>query len=267
MNFLGQNPQFHVTPTNGVISLVMGIRDSWTGNDAFRAQGLNKIESRISSCLRGLLYGFYEKELSNGKIVFDKHRGWLSQIEVLESALRQPIKVLCPVRDVKDVVASFEKLYRKSPLSRHGYLGSAYAKSQTIQGRAQVLLDEAGVIGHSILQIRDALNRGTADRLIIIPYNNFVTSPIIMSKYIYQELGIPYFENHNPNYVPQITHEDDYIYGWGSGLHNIRPTIELTNRNSWEGILPNSLCDWIDREFADINHLASVDGELFYDKR
>src|SRR5690606_39789344 len=66
-----------------------------------------------------------------------------------------------------------------------------------------ILLDEAGVIGHSILQIRDALNRGTADRLIIIPYNNFVTSPIIMSKYIYQELGIPYFENHNPNHVPR----------------------------------------------------------------
>ena len=43
MNLLGQNPQNHVTPTNGLIDLIIRIRNTWAQNDTFKSQGLWKV--------------------------------------------------------------------------------------------------------------------------------------------------------------------------------------------------------------------------------
>lgn len=261
LNLLGQNPQFHVTPTSGLISFVTGVRDSWLRNDAFQAQGYESVEHRIGGTIRGMLYGFYEAELGTKKVVFDKNRNWLSQIEVLEASLRRPVKIVCTVRDVRAVVASFEKLYRSSPLTRRNYLGPSYVKAQTVSGRAQVLLGEAGIIGSSVAQLRDAFTRGMADRLIIVPYDRLTADPIQTLEQIYRRLNVSFVSGlHDPNNVRQITQEDDVVYGWGPNLHSIRPKITPSEEEPWRPVLPAALCRWIAEEFADINQLATPKG-------
>lgn len=256
LNILGQNPAHHVTPTNGLLWMVSAIRDGWSANDAFVAQGLPTVEPRIPAALRGMIYGFYEQELgAERKVVFDKNRGWVSQVELLERVFRRRVPVIVTVRDVKSVVASFEKLYRKNPVVRRQYLGPAYIQAQTIDGRARVLTSPGGVVGLAINAVRDAMNRGVADRLLIVPYNRIVTDPRGTLASLHEALGLAPFD-YDPENVQQITKEDDSIYGWGFDLHSIRPKVEPPAVKPWEGVLPDHTCEWLDREFADINALS-----------
>ena len=257
LNLLGQNPGHHVTPTSGLLWMMAAIRDGWSSNDAFVAQGLQVVEPRIPAALRGMAYGFYERELgAERKVVWDKNRGWLTQIELLERVFNRKVPVIVTVRDVKAIVASFEKLYRKNPVARRQYLGPAYIQAQTIDGRARVLMSGGGIIGMPVNALRDAMNRGVADRLLVVPYTQLVTNPQGTLASLHQQLGLLPFE-YDPDNVTQITKEDDAVHGWGFDLHTVRPKVEPPKSVPWEGILPPHTCKWLDEEFSDINQMAN----------
>ena len=257
VNLLAQNPAFHVTPTNDLITLVNGVRNQWHRLPGFMAQGLKSVQPRVASALRGLTYGFYEKELSQGKVVFDKNRGWLGNIELLEEVYGREVRVICTIRDVRSVLGSFEKLYRANPLARNQYVGQNYLKSQTAHGRAQILLGDGGVVGASVNMIRDALGRGVSDRLILVPYQTLTHEPQATLNRIHDRLNVPRFA-YNPDRVVQVTHEEDAIHGWGHDLHTIRPRVEPARERPWEGILPPRTARWVDAEYADINQIAGI---------
>jgi sulfotransferase len=258
MNLLAQNPQLHVTPTNDLIAMVGGLQSQWTKLPGFQAQGLKGVEPRIAAALKGMTYGFYEKELAQGRVVFDKNRGWLSKIELLEEIYGRKVSVICPVRDVRSVAASFEKLYRANPLVRRQHLGPAYAKAQTTDGRAQVLMSEGGLIGLSVSFLRDALSRGVADRVVLVPYRQLTLHPNLTLDYIHERLGMEKYP-YDPNHVLQVTQEDDAIHGWGHDLHTIRPKVEPPAEAPWEGIFSERLARGLAQGFADINRLAEME--------
>lgn len=254
-NLLAQSPHHHVTPTNGLINMMGVLRDNWTNFDAFKAQGIQQVQPRIAASLRAMSYGFYEVELSQGKVVFDKSRGWLQHIELLEEVYRRPVKVICTVRDLKAVAASFEKLHRKNALARRQYLGPAYFQAQTIDGRAKVLLGPGGVIGLPVNFIRDALNRGVADRVLVVRYQDLTARPQQTLDWLHQQLGLQPF-TYDPNHVEQVTVEDDSVHGWGPDLHTIRAQVRPPEQAPWQGVLPPHTCQWIDEAFADIQQLV-----------
>jgi sulfotransferase len=256
MNLLAQNPAFHVTPTNDLIALVAGVRGQWMNMPGFKAQGLKEVQPRVTAALRGMTYGFYERELASGRVVFDKNRGWLQHIELLEEIYGRRVNILCPVRDVRSVISSFEKLHRANPMVRRQYLGPAYAKAQTTDGRAQVLASEAGILGLPVSFIRDALNRGVGDRVILVPYRELTTHPQRMLQYLHIRLGLPPFI-YDPENVEQVTQEDDAIHGWGHDLHTIRHKVEPPPDKPWEGIISPHTASWLGQRFADINQLAA----------
>src|SRR5579859_772104 len=92
MNLLGQNPNHYTTPTSGVIELFTRVRSTWKSSLEFKAEGLEKVKPRIENLLKGMLIGFFQDELLDGKMVFDKSRGWLQYIEDLESVLNRKVK-------------------------------------------------------------------------------------------------------------------------------------------------------------------------------
>lgn len=253
-NILGQNPRHHVTPTSGLLWMMGQLRDNWTTCDAFRAQGLEQVELRIPKALRGMTYGFYEQELAAGKIVFDKNRGWPQLIELLERTFNRPVPILCPIRDVKAILASFERLHRANPVARRPYLGATYFQATTVDGRARVLTGPSGIVGLAVNHLRDALARGMADRLIFVPYVGLTTYPVEVLARVHELLHLPPFD-YDPDNVQQITVEDDTVHGWGD-LHTIRPVVAPPIGKPWEGVLPEHTCRWVDEEFGDMNEHA-----------
>jgi sulfotransferase len=254
MNLLGQNPAHRVTPTSGLIELFVMLKNRWPEFIEFKAEGLEKTKPRVLGALKGLLAGYFEPEFAAGKTVFDKSRGWLQYIEPLEEALGRPVKIIVTVRDVRAIVASFEKLYRARNIEYREPVDEAFFQCQTVGGRAQVLLNTKSVLGLTIARLRDALTRGVGERLVIVPYRALATCPQETLTLLHVTLGLPSFE-YDPQHVAQLTYEDDHFHGMP--LHNIGNRVEPPQEAPWEGVLPLQLCHQLAVEYADINRLAS----------
>jgi sulfotransferase len=114
MNILGQNPAFHVTPTSGILDILVTTRNRWNTNVAFKAIPWEESEKVLCQVLRHIMQGYFEHV--EEPVCFDKNRGWLEFLELASTVVggKENVKALVTVRDLRDVCASFEKLYRKT---------------------------------------------------------------------------------------------------------------------------------------------------------
>ena len=143
---------------------------------------------------------------------------------VAEAVLGRKAKVLVPVRDLRDVLASFEKLWRENAKgAQAGQESANYFQFQTAQGRAEVWMRADQPVGLAYNRITDAIQRGFSDRMFLVDFDDLTRKPEETMKKVYQFLGEDYF-NHNFEHVEQVTWEDDSIHGF-KGLHNIRSKV------------------------------------------
>jgi len=253
MNLLGQNPAHVVTPTSGLVHLFTAVMQKWPRCTDFRTQGLANVKPQIESALNGLLRGFHQQSLDAGKVVFDKSRGWLDFAVPLEQITGKPVRMIAVIRDVRGVVASFEKLYRSRGIEWHYPKGEKFTLSETASGRAKRTLSQDRVTGRSITRLRNALQT-CPSRVILVPYRQLTSQPVQTMQTLHKLLDLPAFE-YDPDHVEQITHEDDnYV---GMMLHRIRSKIEPAPEAPWENVLPGKLAAHLERRYRDINRLAA----------
>ena len=219
-NVLNQNPLFHATPTSGIIDIMLAIRNQWDNTAIFKAAPNPAGKEAV---LRGILQNYYS--IDDKPIIFDKNRLWVGYIEMIEFALGRPVKIIATVRDIVDIVASFEKLYRKhNHIWQFPQERSNHAKWQTVEDRSGIWMDAAEPIGLSYNVMRDAMfSKGFGDRIHIVEFDNLTRQPDVTMKGIYDFLDLEYFF-HDFNNVAQSTIEDDTAHGI-PGLHTIRSKI------------------------------------------
>jgi sulfotransferase len=229
-NLLAQNPRIHTTGTSAVRELMLLIRDNWDNFEEIKA---NPNESARLRVIRGVLENFYSD--IEKPIVVDKCRAWLSRLEMLETALGHNVKVIVTVRDIRDVLASFEKLWRITSETRQvRQEKNNKLKFLTMEGRANVWLQNDQPLGVAYNNIKDAVDRGYRDRLLFIDYDKFTKNPKEQMKRLYDFLGEEYFE-HDFDNVEQVIHEDDSVHGF-TDLHKIKTKIE-SKPPQWPKIL------------------------------
>ena len=229
-NILNQNPRFHATSTSGVLDMLLAIRNNWNNIVEFKATRNDFAKMRV---LRGMLQSFYA-DLDKA-IIFDKSRGWPGFLEMAESLLGHKAKVLVCVRDVRDVLSSFEKLWRKE--SKSGQIEQEktnFLKFQTVEGRCEVFMNTNQPVGSAYNRIKDALARGYGDRMHFVFFDELTTKPKETMKNIYAFLGEDYFA-HNFDNVEQTTNEDDFFHGF-KDLHTIRNKVRPVY-SDWREVL------------------------------
>ena len=229
-NILAQNPRFHATGTSGVMDIMFGVRNQWDNLVEFKAAPNEPAKLRV---LRGILDNFYST--IDKPVIFDKCRGWLSLLEMAEAVIGHKAKVLVPVRDMRDVLASFEKLWRENAkTSQLGQESQNYFNFQNVEGRVETWLQGDQPVGLAYNRIRDAIVRGYGDRLYFVQFEKLTADPEKVMKEIYQFLGEDYFP-HDFDNVEQVTWEDDSVHGFRN-LHAIRPKV-MPIEPQWQKIL------------------------------
>lgn len=257
-NLLAQNPQIHCSPTSDVIELMVQMRNSYGNFEGFKSQGIFSIAPRIKPAMRGLLEGFYADEFAVGKTVVDKSRGWVQYIELIEGILGQRARVICCVRDIREIVASFERLYRTSQLTKADVGGDAYFDCQTTEGRARQLLSSGAVLGVSLARLHDVFTRRMDDRLLIVPYEQLVSDPAGVIMILCVQLGLTPFVV-NSQKVEQMTHEDDGVHGMR--LHDVRPVVSKDGSTKWREFLPEELGQELHERYQWVQQLAGVNDD------
>jgi len=223
MNILNQNPRFYGSASSGLIEIIRAIRDHWQENVFCKAMPEPERTDRKLDTIRGALFGSYDS--IEKPVIFEKNRGWPTMLELLSTVLaKENIKVIACVRDLRDILASFEKLYRKTMLtSSTQQERTAYLEQRTALSRIKYLLRPSESVGFSIDVLQDAKTRGWSDHIFFLDYDDLTLKTNKVIKDLYDFLEEPFFV-HNFDHIEQVTREDDTIHGF-VGLHDIRPKL------------------------------------------
>ena len=225
-NILNQNPRFHATPTSGIIEILTAIRTQWDNVASFKAAPNDAGKAAV---MKAILPAYHN--ITNNPVVFDKNRAWPHHAEMLDLIMDQPVKIICPVRSIVDILASFENLYRKNTglFAMPMELSNA-SEYQTIENRADLWMDAAQPLGSVYNSLRDVINRGHGQKILFVEFTKLTWEPQQTMEMIYEFIGQPSFSHDFMN-VEQTTFEDDMQHGI-RGLHDIRGKVEPVTTDS-----------------------------------
>ena len=252
-NLLAQNPRFHATSTSGILDVMLLVRRHWRMIPELHTPSMQEVKIRV---VRQILDHYHDEPDNKKPVIFDKSRGWLGHLDMAEAVLGRKVKVLVCVRDVRDCVASFERLWRRHTSTRqYSQEAGNFLKWQTLEGRCAVWMGPNQVVGSAYNNVRESLRKGYKDRMHFVEFEKLSANPKETMQQVYEFLDEKYF-NHDFDHVEQVTHEDDEQHGIPE-LHIIRPKIEPVESH-WKKVLGS-----VGDRFAALNDLwLKLDGNL-----
>ena len=232
-NILAQNPRFHVTPTSGLPSMVSGLREGYDKVTEYKAA---PNDQELIGILRGVMFGSFE--WVDRPVIINRHRSWPGELELIETILRRKAKFIMCVRDLPEILASLEKLWRdnKALSSMAAFTQGNPVACRTLEGRCNHWVSPGHIVGHAYVAMQDALTRGYHDRMHFVHFDDLTRNPKDLLQGIYKFLGEQPF-NHDFEHVEQVTVEDDMVHGV-KGLHDIRPAVRPVPKRAKELLGP-----------------------------
>jgi sulfotransferase len=238
-NLLSQNPDFYCTPTSGVLELIYAARANYTTSPEFKAQDQNLMKEGFLNFCREGMYGFYDS-ITDKKYVLDKSRGWAIHYDFLNLVHPEP-KIVCMVRDLRDIFASMEKNFRRNPEKSNDIVDWSKLQATTVPKRIDLWI-QTPPIGIALDRIVELFRQGISKKVHFIKYEDLCLYPEIEINKLYNFFGLEYYF-HDFDNIEQTTKEDDEIYGI-YGDHKIRKQLEMYPSDADE-ILGKDVSNWI----------------------
>jgi len=237
-NILGNNPDMYASPTSPFFELINSSKQVYTKSPVMKAQNEKEMKSAFLNFCRYGLHGYYDA-LTDRKYVIDKCRGWNVNKAFLESFYPNP-KIICMVRDLRDIVASMEKNYRKHIDKWDLADDLENPKNVSVAQRVTTWMDtNARPVGDTLNKLKESIFRGYGEDILFIKFEDLCSNPKEIMQEVHEYLEIPYYE-YDFNNIKQVTHEDDKFHG-KYGDHKINSKIVPTESKSIE-LLGNIIC-------------------------
>lgn len=252
-NIIGQNPDFYVTPTSGLLELFYAARSNYSGSPEFKAQDSQQMEKAWKGFCHDALFGFFNG-LTDKKYALDKSRGWGIHYNFLDFFYPDP-KIVCMLRDPKDIFCSFEKKFRQNQHKDSGIVNHAQAIGTTTEKRMDTWSNPQQPIGMAFERLRQMTLEGIDKKILFVRYERLTENPDREMKRVYEYFGLPYFQ-HDFNNIEQITKEDDDVYGI-YGDHIIKPKLMPAKSNARE-VLGSGICEWIQTHYGWVDKISAV---------
>ena len=224
-NLLNQNPKFHATETSALPRILTSVKAGWENIlENVASNNINKKEAVLKSIVQGY-FGDIDRE-----VIFDRNRAWASEPELAKLVFGGGTKIIVCVRNLVDILASFEKLYRNNnaifDIIDKKALGENFI---TVEQRCDTWASTKGPIGSSLLSLQELMLRSHKN-LKIVEFDTLISDTQGTLDQIYAFIGEDSYE-HDLNNIEQTTHEDDRFHGI-LGLHNIQNKINIPVSNS-----------------------------------
>ena len=233
-NILGNNPQVYATPTSGLFDLLNSTKHTYSKSPMIKAQDTEQMKAAYLTLCRYGMHGFFDA-LTDREYAIDKSRAWLVNKNFLESVYPSP-KVICMVRDLRDIVASMEKNFRKYPEK-----STLPTEVNTIGERVTMWLDSKPV-GTTLNNLYESFSIGTVENVLFIKFEDLTRLPQQIMDIVHEYLELkPY--KYDFNNIKQVTFEDDKFHGI-YGDHKINPVIKPVE-SSAKKILGEQICNQI----------------------
>lgn len=223
-SILNQNPDIYVSPNSVLANMLGSVYNQYNSNENLDVDQ----RENIYSVLDGVAPLFYETRRE--RFIVDKNFFWLDRtlFSILEKHLRNEVKIICPVREVLHMAASWNRMCQEDPHNRHD------RDMLNIDSTDRSLSDKRAdyfMTGNRIVDKIDNIKmflENTQNTVLVIDYDNLLDDPKWAIDRIYNFLGIDHYEHHFDNLVTP----HDYSDHWGvRNQHTVKPYLHREEYN------------------------------------
>jgi hypothetical protein len=226
-SILNQNPDIYVSPHSVLLNILGSAYNQYQSNDNKDSDQ----SKRIYNVIENIIPSFYGNDKE--KYIIDKNFSWLDlhPYKILEYHLRSPIKIICPVRNIMEILASWNRLCDSDPQNKYDIEINKIDKTKRnlSDKRADYFMtvgnSENGIVG-SIKNIKNFLYSELKENIMLVDYDDLTINTKQTINKIYEFLNISYFELDLLNLsTPHI-----YTDSWGiKNHHKVKGTIQKEN--------------------------------------
>ena len=232
---LNQNPDIYGSVTSPLFEYINQIRICQETPEVKSQNTKIMYDSLLSTCLYTMV-GFY-KPMTQKPIVCDKSRQWMWQYDFLSKIINKKPKMICMVRDLRDIFASMEMNWRKNRHLPIGPDNMVDLSNMTIRERVATWSNNHPV-GFSTKRLLDAGEQNFLDDVLIIRYEDFTRYPIKCMEDLYEYIDEPYYQHDFNNIIKTV--EEDHKWHGPYGNHDVKKVLE-PSESKYEEILGESI--------------------------
>lgn len=222
-SILNQNPDIYSGPQTDFPNVMLSIYQSNQRSESYHS-GYNP--EGYENLMRQVPNNFYIN--TDKKYIIDKNRVWgtTDNIKLLD-LLSNNVKIICTVRPILEVLASFVTLARNNPdnFIDKGILEIPSSYYRPIDdARCDWLMSETENIQHNIFSMASALNPEHQKKFHFVVYKDLVSKPKETLENIYKFLEIENFEHTFENLKWEKMPHEENIFGI-KNMHSVKPDL------------------------------------------
>ena len=214
-SILKQNPEIYADISSPVDALCTSTIDLLTGCES------NSIvnEERRKVLLHHIFEGFYSH--IDKPVIVDTSRGWTKKTTLLKT-LFPDTKILCCVRDVVDILNSFETIFKKNPMYTNTLIKEDV--KHHVFSRCDAMMDnKEGIITTNWLSLQEGYYTNP-EMIYFVEYEKMCKNPEKTMKEIYEFLNQPYY-SHDFDNLEYSNEPFDNVCNL-KNLHTVKTKVE-----------------------------------------
>lgn len=233
-SILNQNPAIYASGNSSIVPTAASIESSIVMSETYNASPRPRIVPKVIS---GVIENYYSDR--DEPVIIDKSR--LATIpehfRCLQRNFTYPPKIILPVRNVTDVLASFVRLIHQSPNDKPNFIDRDIEATNALNlflspddTRVDFLMRPKGLIDNQLYGIAFMLQPEFRKYAHVIEYDDLVADTESEVAKVYEFLGLEPFR-HDYSQIRNVTPENDTVYGLRA-MHHVRKTITPSGTNA-----------------------------------
>lgn len=220
-SLLNQNHQTHATTTSPLIDFLIESDRLWK---AVSGALVDRPEDQYKKMVQGIIDGMYDH--IDKPVIVDKNRLWPRYGKEMANLLGHRLKIICTVRPIPEVLASYILLVRKNE-GKVTFIDQEVLNQGLIvndKNRCKILWEK--FINHPYMSLKIGHKANNAD-ILFVSYDDIVHNSDVTLMNICEFLDIRF--NYPMLDRLQPMDENDAFHGGIEGLHDVRPIMKRTS--------------------------------------
>jgi sulfotransferase len=225
-SIIDQNPNIHANPVSPVMELMYWNDHYFTDSEQYLGYPKPKSAHKVISSIIDNYYFDTEEP-----IVIDHCRAWSNNIERIKTYITPNPKIICPVRDVLEVLTSFITMVHRN-LDQVSFIDQHLIEKGfpvNDDNRCDYLMSKEGIVEQALWAQSQAFIRGDDKKyLLMVEYDDLVNCSDETMRRIYEFLELDYYQHDFGNVENKHREIDDQWYL--KDMHYIRKEVKKKSK-------------------------------------